>query len=139
MNNRKRRVYNHRISEQIVRSRNPNLFPELRIPPSTARSWISRGLGEVVSLGEHSEVEPLLRDRIATLERRVRRLSAVLRLTLVLLHVSGFRLDRHRLPDSSAQRTLLRALEHARRVMPFSGALKVLRLSASRYHAWLRA
>ena len=50
MTNRKRRVYDHCIKEQIVRSRNPNLFPELRIPSSTARSWIQRGLGEVVSL-----------------------------------------------------------------------------------------
>jgi len=31
MTKRKRRVYDHRIKEQIVRSRNPNLFPELNI------------------------------------------------------------------------------------------------------------
>jgi hypothetical protein len=32
MNHRCRRAYDHRIREQIVRSRNPDLFPELEIP-----------------------------------------------------------------------------------------------------------
>jgi len=93
MTNRKCRVHDQRIKEQILRSRNPNLFSELRIPPSTERSRIQRGLGEVVSLDEHSEVEPLLREWIAMLESRVRMLSAVLRLTTVLLRVWRFCLD----------------------------------------------
>jgi len=136
---RHRRIYDHRIKEQIVRSRNPNLFPELHIPPSTARSWIQRGLGEVVSLHLDNAGEGVLRDRIATLERRVRILSAVLRLTMVLLRISGCRLYRHRLPDSSAKLTLLHAVDRARRVLPLSAVLRVLHLSPSGYHAWVRA
>jgi len=139
MNNRRRRVYDHRIKEQIVRSRNPHLFPELHIPPSTARSWIQRGLGEVVSLHPDNVGEDVLRDRIAALERRVRILSVVIHLTMVLLRLSGCRLDRHRLPDSSAKLTLLHALYRARRVLPLSSVLRVLHLSPSRYHAWVRA
>jgi hypothetical protein len=139
MAKRKRRVYDHRIKEQIVRSRNPNLFPELHIPPSTARSWIQRGLGEVVSLYPGNASEDVLRDRIATLERRVRILSVVVRLTMVLLRLSGCRLDRHRLPDPSAKLTLLHAVDRARRALPLSSVLRVLHLSPSRYHAWVRA
>ena len=122
-----------------MRSRNPNLFPELRIPPTTARSWISRGLGKVVSLHAESAVEVVLRERIATLESRVGILSAVLRLTMALLRVSGFRLDRQPLPDSSPELTVLHAVDRARRVMPLSAVLRVLHRSASRYHAWVRA
>jgi len=85
MTNRKHRVYDHRIKEQIVRSRNPNLFPELHIRPSTARSWIQQGLREVVSLHADGAGEVVLRDRISTLECCVRILSAVLRLAMVLL------------------------------------------------------
>jgi len=139
MTNRRRRVYDHRIKEQIVRSRNPNLFPELHIPSSTARLWIQRGLGEVVSLHPDNASEDVLRDRIATLERRVRILSAVLRLTMILLRISGRQLDWHRLPDSRAKLTLLHAVGRARRVLPLSSVLRVLYLSASRYHAWVRA
>jgi len=66
MTNRHRRIHDHRIKEQIVRSRGPNLFPELHIPPSTARSWIRRGLEEVVWLHLGNASEDILRDRIAT-------------------------------------------------------------------------
>ena len=139
MNNRRHRVYDHRIKEQIVRSRNPNLFPELRIPPSTARSWIQRGLGEVVSLHPDNACEDVLRDRIAILEGRVRILSTLLRLKTLLLHISGCQLEWHRLPDSRAKVTLLHAADRARRVLPLSSVLRVLHLSPSRYHAWFRA
>ena len=36
MNSRSGRAYDHRIKEQLVRTRNPDLFPELGIPRSTA-------------------------------------------------------------------------------------------------------
>jgi hypothetical protein len=45
-----RRAYDHRIKEQIIRTGNPDLLPELEIPRSTAVSWIRRGPREVVSL-----------------------------------------------------------------------------------------
>ena len=139
MTKRKRRAYDHRIKEQVVRSRNPHLFPELHIPPSTARSWIQRGLGEVVSFHPNIAGEDVLCERIAAPERRVRILSVVVHLTMVLLRFSGCRLDRHRLPDSSAKLTLLHAVYRARRVLPLSSVLRVLHLSPSRYHAWVRA
>ena len=62
------RIYDHRIKEQILRSRNPNLLPELHIPASTATSWIQRGLGEVVSLHADGAGEDVLREQIATIE-----------------------------------------------------------------------
>ena len=45
------------------------MFPDLWIPPSPARSWICRGLGEVVSLEEDCDGEAVLCERISTLER----------------------------------------------------------------------
>jgi hypothetical protein len=52
MPRRSSRSYDHRIKEQIIRSGDPGLFPELEIPRSTAASWNRRGVGEVVSLDE---------------------------------------------------------------------------------------
>jgi hypothetical protein len=80
-----------------------------------------------------------LRDRVAKLERRVAMLTAVLRLVLALLRVSGFTLELARVPDAAGKRRLLGAIERARRAMPLSSALRVLRLSSARYHAWVRA
>ena len=45
-------VYDHRIREQIVRTGDPDLFPELDIPRKTALSWIRRGMRDVVTVDE---------------------------------------------------------------------------------------
>jgi hypothetical protein len=39
MPNRSRRAYDHRVKEEIVRAGDPDLFPDLEIPRSTAASW----------------------------------------------------------------------------------------------------
>jgi putative transposase len=104
-----------------------------------AHHGIRRGVGEVVSLDRDDGNEPALRDRVAKLERRVAILTAVLRLVLALLRVSGFSLELSRVPDAAGKRRLLGAIERARRAMPLSAALRVLRLSSARYHAWVRA
>jgi hypothetical protein len=43
------------------------------------------------------------------------------------------------LPDSDAKRAVLHAVERGRRVLPVAAIIRVLGLSAARYHAWLRA
>jgi hypothetical protein len=136
MPHRSRRVYDHRIKEQIIRAGNPDLLPELEIPRSTAVSWIRRGLGAVVSLDPDGRGEPALRDRVAKLERRIAMLTAVLRLVLALLRVSGFKLELSRVPDAAGKRRLLGAIEHARRSIPLSAALRVVRLSSARSVKW---
>jgi hypothetical protein len=132
---RPRRRYDHRIKEQIIRASSPDLFPELEIPRSTAASWIRRGLAEVVSLDADAGVSEL-RTRVARLERRIAMLTAVLRLALALLRVSGFQLELARVADAAGKRRLMGAIERARRSMPLSAALRVLGLSSARYHAW---
>jgi hypothetical protein len=69
------RVYDHRIREQVVRTGNPDLFPELGVPRKTALSWIRRGVREVVTLDDEAWA-PAYHVRIAKLERRIAMLSA---------------------------------------------------------------
>jgi hypothetical protein len=58
------RVYDHCIREQIVRSGNPDLFPELGIPRRTSLSWIRRGTRDVVTL-EDQDWAPAYHVRLA--------------------------------------------------------------------------
>ena len=138
------RVYDHRIREQVVRTGNPDLFPEFESPRKTALSWIRRGMREVVTLDDQGW-EPAHHVRIAKLERRVAMLSAILRLVLALLRISGYELERTRVPDAADKRRLLAAIERACccccccKAMPLSAARRVLGLSSSRYHAWVNA
>jgi putative transposase len=137
MTHRERRSYDHRIKAQVITTGNPNLFPELEIPRSAASSWIRRGLGDVVVLDEDGQADALLRERVVKLERRVSILTAVLRLVLVLLRLSGFRLGLNLVPDAEEKRRVLGAIERARMVMPLASALRILGLSAARYHDWV--
>jgi len=134
-----RRTYDHRIREHICRTRNPSLFPELRIPRSTTTSWLRRPLPTVVSCQPQRESVVVLRERIHKLETRARTLAAVLPLQRALLRVSGFSLGRNRLPEGAAKERFLRAVTRARNTLPLLGILRILRLSPQRYHRWMRA
>jgi len=57
MTTRSRRTYDHRVKEQIIRTRNPDLFPELGIPRSTALSWIRRRDEVVDEIGGDDEAD----------------------------------------------------------------------------------
>ncbi|HMA96987.1 MAG TPA: hypothetical protein VKP30_30085 [Polyangiaceae bacterium] len=89
MSHRERRTYDHRSKAQIIATGDPTLFPELGIPRSTAVSWIRRGVNTVVTFDDGSPGVPPLWDQVARLERRISVLTAVLRLVLALLRVSG--------------------------------------------------
>jgi putative transposase len=134
-----RRTYDYRIREAICESGGRDLFPELEIPPSTIRSWIHRGAPDVVTC------DLLVRDRadllaeIRQYQQRTALLGAIVGLLIAMLRVSKVRLDYERLPEGESKKVLLRAIERAARVLPLHAALRIARLSASRYHSWCRS
>ena len=79
-----------------------------------------------------------LQQELVTLRRRVAKLIAVLRLLVVLLRLSDFSLASTRIPDGVRKLSLIRAIERSRTVLPLRVVLRVLRLSHSRYHSWMR-
>jgi transposase InsO family protein len=135
---RSRRTYDYRIQEAICESGDRDLFPELKIPRSTIRSWIDRGMPEVIScdLATHDRAE--LTAEIERFRCRTALLGAVVGLLIATLRVSKVQLDYERLPDGDAKKILLRAIDRARKVLPLSAALRITRPSASRYYGWCR-
>ena len=59
-------------------------------------------------------------------------------LLLVLIRVTGCRLEGERLPDGAAKGRLLEAIGKATEILALASVLKVIGLSQSRYHAWQR-
>ncbi len=142
-----RRTYDHRLREAICDTGDPGLFDScLTIPRSTARSWIRRGRLGVVSLDDGEFEVAELREQIAKLERQIekrrgttRKLVAVIRLQHAELEASGFSLESQRLPEAEEKRRILAAIGRAKALLPLVIVLRLLRLSAARYHAWRRA
>ena len=66
-------------------------------------------------------------------------LGAVTGLLTAMLRVSKVRFDFERLPAGEDKRILLRAIERSGKAMPLVAALRITRLSPSRYHSWCRA
>jgi putative transposase len=133
-----RRSYDHRIREAICETRDPDLFPELRIPDSTIRCWLHRGASDVET------VEVLHDDRLKLLaqnrelQRRVAFLGAMVGVFVALIRVSKSRLDFERTPDANSKRLILRAIDRSKKAMSLTASLRMAGISASRYHSWCR-
>ena len=129
------RTYDHRIREAVIKSGNPNLFPQLNIPRSTTRAWIRRGQREVVTLEPPDDLT--LRVQLSRVEAQNVVLRQVVRLLLALIRTHEMPVrDLSRVPDGERKQTLLRAIDRARASIPLAHALRVIGLSKSRYHAW---
>ena len=135
---RHRRAYDHRLREHVCR-KGVRAVPRVKIPPSTIKSWKRRGLRPVVTLAPFSQDQQDLAARIDKLDRRVQILAAVVRLLLALLRASRFRLDEERLPEGDAKAGILRAVASTQAALPLAIALRILKLTPSRYHAWKRS
>jgi len=77
-------TYDHRIKMMIAQSGDPNLFPDLAIPLTTARHWIRHGIKPVVTLlDDEDQADRML--KIAQLERRLAEVEATHRLVVFTL------------------------------------------------------
>jgi transposase InsO family protein len=123
----------------ICETGNPDLFSELKIPRSTVRSWLHRGIPDVVTCDLLSAEKTELLAELQELRHRVAVLGAIVGLLVTIFRVSERQLGHERLPEGNRKRALLRAIERASRVVPLSVALRIARLSPSRYHGWRRA
>jgi hypothetical protein len=130
--------YDHRLRDLVQRTGDLTIATDLGVPRSTARGWLRAAPTVVVSLEVADLTETELRHEILTLRRRVEKLAALLRVTLALLHTSGFGLSGGRLPDDNAKQRILRAVDRARECIPLRVVLRFLRVSPSRFHAWRR-
>ena len=106
-----RRTYDHQIREMIWETGNPDLFPELKIPRSTIRSWLHRGIPDVVMCDLLSAEKAELLAEMQELRHRAAVLGAIVGPLFVMLRVSERQLDHERLPEGNGKRALLRAIE----------------------------
>ena len=131
-----RNVYDPRVRELVRATGNPDLFPELKIPKSTLRGWLNGEFRTAVGTESVTQIEIELHSENAKLRRRIRVLQVVMGLLLVLIRVTGCRLEGERLPDGAAKGQLLSAIGKATKTLALASVLKVIGLSVSRYHAW---
>src|SRR6516165_5943080 len=128
--------YDHRLRDLVQRTEDVTIATDLGVPRSTARGWLGQAPKVVVRLDVTDLRAPELQQEVLALRRRVKKLTALLRLALALLRTSGFTVTHERLPDGRAKIRILRAVDRARACVPLRALLRFLQVSPSRFHAW---
>jgi len=136
---RPQRTYDPRLRELVRETGDPGIVADLGIPRSTVSGWLRSDPRSVVSIDVVRKTDTDLQRDILKLRRRVRILQSLVRLLLTIVHLSGFRLDGERLPDGLDKARVLKAIDRARHALPLRAVLRVMHISAARYHAWKRA
>jgi hypothetical protein len=110
--------YDHRLRDLVQGTGDVTIAMDRGIPRSTARGWLGKAPKVVVSL-DVTDLKALeLRHEVRELRRRVKKLTALLRLALALLRSSGFTSTHERLPDGRAKVRILRAVDRAHAFVP---------------------
>jgi hypothetical protein len=122
----------HRLRNLVQRTEDLTIATDLGVPRSTARGWLGKTPKIVVSLDVTELRASELPQEVLELRRRVKKLTALLRLALALLQSSGFTLTHARLPDGRAKTRILRAVDRARECVPLRTLLRFLRQSVPR-------
>jgi len=134
--NRTQQRYDHRLRDLVRSSGNIKHATQLGVPRSTADGWLTSNQVEIVTVDIFDMDILSLQKEVLVLRNRIKWIVALFRLVVALMKVSGFSLDNSRLPDGSKKTRLLRAIELSLSVLPLRVALRILRLSPSRYHSW---
>src|SRR5215831_10954599 len=77
--------YDHRLRNLVQRTGNVTVATDFGVPRSTARGWLRQAPKAVVSLDVTDLRASELQQEVLQLQRRVRKLRALLRLALALL------------------------------------------------------
>jgi putative transposase len=127
-----------RLRDRVHATGDVAIATSLGVPRSTAREWLGKAPTVVVSVDLTNRAASELHGEVLELRRRVKKLTALLRLALALLRSSGFTLTHERLPVGRDKIRILLAVDRARDFVPLRALLRFLRLSPSRFHAWRR-
>ncbi|MFC1762657.1 transposase [Planctomycetota bacterium] len=134
--NRIHQRYDHRLRDLVRSSGNINFATQLGVPRSTAHGWLTSNPVEIVTVDVVDMDLLNLQKEVLTLRKRMKWILALFRLLVALMKVSGFSLENSRLPEGAQKARLLRAIDLSVSVLPLGVALRLLRLSPSRYHSW---
>lgn len=136
---RPQRTYDHRLVRLVQDTGDIALATGVGVPRSTAAGWLNQAPRAAASATAcEASIQRLLL-RVATLERRLQRCMALLRVLLALLRVIQPDFRRLRVPVGSDKARLLRAVDRARGVLALPRLLLRVGLSPSRLAAWRRA
>jgi transposase InsO family protein len=132
------RNYDHRLKRAIWKAGDPDLFPDLDIPPSTAKGWIRKGVPFVVTADEFDQQSDVLVIENQRLRNELAWIKATQELQSFTFKLFGLQIQYRRLPLADSKEMLLAAISGAARTIGLAIALQAIGLSAARFRAWTK-
>ncbi len=136
---RTNRTYDHRLIRLVQQTGDATIATRIGVPRSTVSGWLRRAPRVVVSANSAEDSTEELHARVVRLERRLSRLSAMLRVILALVRIIQPDLRSMRVPEGDNKQRLLRAIQRSRGVLGLRRVLRTIGLSPTRLSAWQRA
>ncbi len=136
---RTQRTYDHRLVLLIQDTGDTSIATRLGVPRSTAAGWIGRATKTVTTRPDLDETPSILQARVARLQKRVRYLTAVLRILFAVFRAIELDLAHRRGVSTEGMARLLRAIDRSRGVVGLRRLLRIIGLSPSRLSAWRSA
>ncbi len=133
---RTQRRYDHRLWELVCNAQSVDVAIRHGVLRSTARGWLAPLPTPVVTLNVANQYAVRLQQEVIALRRRTDRRVVLRRLMVLLFNVSGFSIERVRLPAGVAKERLLPAIDRARSHLSLRVVLRIAGLSQTRFHVW---
>jgi hypothetical protein len=135
----KNQKYDLWIRAAIARTQNPDLFPDLRIPRTTANYWIKQGCS-VDDPAVEALTEVINDSRLALDQNRQALVEkdALVSLVKEIFRTFGFSLRWKHVDSSDTKYKILSAIESAMTQASRESCLNAIELSLSRYKRWPR-
>src|SRR5262249_18093881 len=130
--------YDHRLRDLVHVTGDVTIARSLASRARRPRGWLRTAPSVVVSVDATNRTAAELQREVLALRRRVKKLTALLRLTVALIRSARLTLTHERLPVGRDKVRILHAVDRARDVVPLRTLLRFPRLSPSRFHAWRR-
>ncbi len=129
---KKYRQYNHEIKLAVAQSKNPYLFPELKIPRTTAIYWIKKTHKlEAIS---PAKIES---ERINLLEFQVKQQNALLKLIRKVRCIFPHSFQANKFISKTQRKNIVKAIQQAAHWNLIKDCLKIIGLSKRIYSQWL--
>jgi hypothetical protein len=90
---RRYRTYDHRVKQMIIKTGDPNFFPDLKIPRSTALGWIKNGIPEVVTVPSLDLQNETLVTKLFETERHLLESKEKQKLSIFVFKLFGFQIQ----------------------------------------------
>jgi len=132
-----KRSYDFRLKNLIAKTKNPYLFPHLNIPRSTAKNWINRGVGEVVTHEAFDLNREDIELRCLNLEEQVRSLTAQVDLLKFTCTIRGLELQYRRFSEADKLK-FLEKIKEGLKTITISKCLESIGISSQRYSHWIK-